>query len=75
MTFSEHQDCFEWRCDKCGHSVEFAPGNFWSCVAELKSRRWEFFRDDQEGGWSHHCGRCRRSSASILDMKPKRVGQ
>jgi hypothetical protein len=74
MSFSEYEDAFVWRCDKpgCGHEAVFAPGDFWGCVAELKSRRWEFFKDS-EGDWSHHCGRCRKSSASILDMKPKRA--
>jgi hypothetical protein len=74
MSFTEHDDCFIWRCDKagCGHEAVFAPNDFWSCVAELKSRRWEFFRDS-EGAWAHHCGKCRRSSASILDMPSNKL--
>jgi hypothetical protein len=56
MSFYEYDDCFIWRCDKCPHEAVFPPGNFWSCVAELKSRRWTFIRED--GDWSHRCPSC-----------------
>jgi hypothetical protein len=67
MSFYEYDDCFVWRCDHCSRSAEFPPGNFWSCVAELKSRGWTFSRDD-EGSWSHRCRNCQKSAAEILDM-------
>jgi hypothetical protein len=69
MTFREYDDCFIWRCDKCHHEAVFPPGNFWSCVAELKARRWEFIRDDEGGDWSHKCPECRKASeVNVLEM-------
>jgi hypothetical protein len=65
MSFEEHDDCFIWLCEK---SV-FPPGNFWACVAELKSRRWSFTRDDENGVWTHYCWKCRNAvEAEILNM-------
>jgi hypothetical protein len=60
MSFYEYDDAFIWRCDKCLHEAVFAPGNFWSCVAELKARRWGFIRG--EGDWDHRCPECRKKS-------------
>ena len=69
MTFREYDDCFLWYCDKCHHQAVFPPGNFWSCVAELKARRWEFIRDDEARDWSHRCPECRKIvEAEILNM-------
>jgi hypothetical protein len=75
MTFREYDDCFIWRCDKCRHEAVFPPGDFWSCVAELKARRWEFIRDDEGGDWSHKCWKCRKASevnVSEMVLVPKR---
>jgi hypothetical protein len=60
MSFEEHPDCFIWRCNGkgCGKEVIFPPTDFWGCVAELKSRQWSFYRDEETGDWTHHCGRC-----------------
>src|SRR6478672_3683971 len=78
MSFDEYEDAFVWKCNGCGLTVEFAPGNFRGCVDELKSRGWRFIRDhgDPEGGgWSHKCGRCsRKSEASMLD-RPLRIAK
>jgi hypothetical protein len=59
MSFEEHNDCFIWRCNgkDCRNEVIFPPTDFWGCVAELKSRQWSFYRED-DGDWSHYCGRC-----------------
>jgi hypothetical protein len=79
MSFEEHSDVFLWRCDQCGHEAIFPPNDFWSCVAELKSRRWGFSPPEQgvEGGdtWSHYCGRCRskHQRTSIMDRTIKSV--
>jgi hypothetical protein len=67
MSFSEFDDCFVWQCDRCRTKAIFPPGNFWGAVAELRARRWEFDRDDRDGGWSHLCGKCRKTGAEILD--------
>jgi hypothetical protein len=67
MSLYEWEDCLQWKCDKCGFSVEFPPNDFWAGVSELKSRGWGFSRDD-EGGWSHYCSKCRKSPAEILAM-------
>jgi hypothetical protein len=73
MSFFEHDDCFIWRCDKCLNEAVFAPGNFWSCVAELKARRWGFIRG--EGDWDHRCPECRKASeenVSEMVLVPKK---
>ena len=56
--FLEYEDEFVWRCDgkDCGKQAIFPPTDFMDCVAELKSRGWSFYRDDD--GWTHHCQRC-----------------
>jgi hypothetical protein len=71
MSFDEYDDCFVWRCDRCGHCAEFPPGDFWRALRELKSRGWLIERDDD--GWSHTCKRCRKSSAELLSMPVKRT--
>jgi hypothetical protein len=61
MSFEEYSDCFIWRCNgkHCGgKEVVFAPTDFWGCVAELKSRGWRFYRDEQTNDWSHYCAFC-----------------
>ena len=75
MSFFEFEDAFVWQCDKCPHEAVFPPGNFWGCVAELKSRGWSFWRND-EGEWSHSCSSCRKTAAEILNMTfpPRRKG-
>jgi hypothetical protein len=71
MGFSEHEDCFVWQCDKCGHSAVFPLDDFWGAVAELKARRWEFSRDGED--WYHTCQKCRRTAAQILDMPSNKI--
>jgi hypothetical protein len=66
MSFEEFEDCFIWECDACGLKATFPPGDFWGAVAQLKTRRWEFERDEE--GWGHKCGRCRKTGAQILAM-------
>jgi hypothetical protein len=69
MSLFEWEDCLQWRCDKCGLSVEFPPNSFWAGVAELKSRGWAFSKDDEYGVWSHRCSKCRKTEAAeILNM-------
>jgi hypothetical protein len=69
---SEYDDCFIWKCDGCPHEAVFPVHDFWSALAQLKARGWQITRD--EDGWDHRCPKCKRErSASILDMKPKRV--
>jgi hypothetical protein len=74
MSFEEHDDCFLWRCDKCGHEALFPPKDFWDCVAELKARRWGFTPPHGGDDWEHTCGRCRKSLAEVLKMPLKQVG-
>ena len=70
MSFEEYEDSFVWKCDFCGRSAEFPPDDFWSALAELKSRGWRISREDD--GWTHRCSRCRKSAAELLDMPLKR---
>jgi hypothetical protein len=79
MSFIEYADCFVWQCDGCELRVEFPPRNFWSCKDELKGRGWGFYRDEQDGGWFHHCAKCVQKAkkenvgnVSILDRPIKR---
>jgi len=74
MSFEEHDDCFLWRSDKCGHEAVFPPKDFWDCVAELKSRRWGFSPPHGDDDWGHTCGRCRKTSAEVLAMPLKQQG-
>jgi hypothetical protein len=67
MSFEEHDDCFVWQCNRCGRKAIFPPNNFWGALPELKSRGWEIDRT-YDGGWSHTCGRCRKTGAEILEM-------
>jgi hypothetical protein len=69
--FAEYPDVIQWQCDGCGLTLEFPPRSFWSGLDEIKARGWQICRDDD--GWDHRCSKCKRSSASILDMKPKKV--
>jgi hypothetical protein len=77
MSFEEHDDCFIWRCNgkDCQKEVIFAPTDFWGCVGEMKSRGWSFFRDDEDGEWTHYCQRCqyKRRQTSIMDQRIKTV--
>jgi hypothetical protein len=67
MAFDEYDDCFVWRCDRCHTKAIFPPGNFWSALAELKSRGWLIEREDE--GWGHTCRRCVKAmSAEIMRM-------
>jgi hypothetical protein len=77
MSFEEFPDCFVWRCNGCQLTVEFAPGNFYACVAELKSRGWLFERDNESRDWSHRCGKCKLADAErimneVIPMPKKR---
>ena len=60
MSFEEYSDCFIWRCNgkDCRKEVVFPPDNFRDCVAELKYRRWSFYRDEETGDWRHYCAYC-----------------
>jgi hypothetical protein len=71
--FVEYDDCFIWKCEQCGKEAQFAPNDFWSCVAELKSRGWGFERD--EGEWHHSCGYCnhKRRQTNIMERTIKTV--
>jgi hypothetical protein len=73
MAFDEFEDCFVWKCDRCGCKAVFPPGNFWAALAELKSRGWEIDRD--EDGWGHTCRKCRKTSAELMSMPVRRVGR
>jgi hypothetical protein len=73
MSFEEHDDCFLWSCDNCGHEIAFKPHDFYGCVAELKARGWLITHDDER--WVHRCARCRKSLAELLKMPLKQVGQ
>jgi hypothetical protein len=70
MSFDESKDGFVWQCDRCGLVAEFPPVGFWRALDELKARGWRMTREDGEDGycWTHHCGRCRKTGAEILDM-------
>jgi hypothetical protein len=76
MSFFEYSDCFIWRCDgnSCPKEVIFKPHDFMGCVAELKSRGWSFYRDD-DGDWSHYCQRCqhKHQQTNIMDRTFKTV--
>jgi hypothetical protein len=69
--FSEFDDCFQWKCDKCGLTAEFAPGDFYRALGELKARGWGIVRDDD--GWAHYCAKHKRSAAQILDMPSNKL--
>jgi hypothetical protein len=72
MSFYEYEDCFVWSCDRCGKSAEFPPNDFWSALAELKSRGWRVERGRE--GWAHTCPGCRKGEAArLLDRVPKIV--
>jgi hypothetical protein len=78
MSFEEFSDCFRWRCNGCGLTVEFPPTNFRDCVGDLKWRRWSFHRDEETGDWRHYCQRCVRKHQSVDWMdrtysKPREV--
>jgi hypothetical protein len=79
MSFSEYEDCFEWRCEGCGLTAEFAregAGSFMSAVGELKSRGWLIERGSEYGEWHHHCAKCRRErGAKLLEMPFGKVGR
>ena len=75
MSFEEYPEAFLWRCDNCGYEVAFKPHDFWACVAELKARRWGFSPPHDGDDWGHTCGRCRKTSAQVLAMPLKKVGQ
>jgi hypothetical protein len=70
MSFDEYDDSFVWKCDFCGRSAEFPPGDFWSALAELKSRGWLISRE--EDGWTHRCSRCRGRSTKITPTAARR---
>jgi hypothetical protein len=72
MSFDEFEDCFVWRCDRCGKSTQFPPDDFWGALRELKVRGWQFERDEE--GWGHTCGNCARKFArEILDRPVVRM--
>jgi hypothetical protein len=70
MSFEETKQGFFWTCNRCGLVAEFPPLSFWRALDELKARGWEIIRDDDVDGygWVHHCARCRKSSAELLNM-------
>ena len=71
LSFEEDETAFRWSCDKCGLAVEFPPTNFSGAWAELRMRGWQASKERVEGEWpvwSHRCGKCRKSAASILDQ-------
>jgi hypothetical protein len=74
MSFFEEQGLFVWSCDTCSHEAVFRADDFYSCVRELRDRGWQFMRDD-EGGWSHSCGRCvyKRRQVPIMERTFKSV--
>jgi hypothetical protein len=76
MSFSEYEDCFVWTCDKCALSAEFPATSFWAAHGELKARGWRFMREE-EGAWSHYCGRCaqaqREADRGLLDRPLRSV--
>jgi hypothetical protein len=77
MSFEEHPDCFVWACNKCDYFVAFKPHDFWACVAELRSRGWGFYLDQDTGredsgrDWTHTCPSCRHKhrQPSMLDRR------
>jgi hypothetical protein len=75
MCFSEYDECFEWKCEACGLTVEFprnGAGSFMAAVHELKARGWLIARGRELGEWHHYCAQCRRGMAArILGMKFK----
>lgn len=83
MSFQEFSDCFVWSCDgkDCDLKVVFKPHDFMACVAELKSRGWQFCLDEETGhegwgrDWRHYCQKCerKRRRTSILDQVPGRA--
>ena len=70
MSFSEHEDCMIWQCDDCGLTHEFPPDSFWLAHGELKSRGWQFIKDDGDGSWEHKCGKCKPTAAELLNRVP-----
>ena len=70
MSFSEHEDCMIWQCDTCQLTVEFPPDNFWHAHGELKSRGWQFIKDEGDRSWEHKCAKCRVSAKELLDRVP-----
>jgi hypothetical protein len=66
VSFEEFEDCFVWRCDRCRQEAVFPPGNFWTALAELKSRGWQITRLDD---WVHRCAKCKKIvEAEIMNM-------
>jgi hypothetical protein len=75
MAFVEWEHSFEFRCDSCGLSVEFAPNDFRECVAELKLRNWRIGRD-KDGEWFHKCGRCKSKEAGqVVDLLNRKLNR
>ena len=65
--FEEYDDCFVWRCNTCGKTAEFPPGDFWGALAELKSRGWKVSRGPDD--WEHYCGACRKKMAEAFEQR------
>lgn len=75
MSFYEYPDAFIWECDTCHLQAQFPPTSFWHGHGELKARGWRFTRDE-EGAWSHACGKCKaKADKGLLDRPSNKLSR